>query len=170
MDSEELFDFLTTCYVTAPFFRCVTTINQLLNSLKLFQKNSKNLFIVNTSSSSDVLGHWLVVFAAPGYVVVFDSFADNLDFRLLEFVSHLNGNLFISKKQLQQKSSCTCPAYCILFAVYLCLGYKLHDILNWFSGSDLALNDRSVFNWLQTRTTAFLSKNKLLKCIGLRNG
>ena len=150
MNGEEILPFLTKCTATKNYFCTISSVHDIDDSL--YERNSKNIFIINTSVPGR-FGHWQLVFTKPGSIVLFDSFGVGKISELLQqFISQLDGTLIVNRIQLQQNSSCTCPAYVILFAVYLCLDYSLAEILSWFSPSNLKLNDFSVFQWLKKQT------------------
>lgn len=170
MDGKEIENFLSSCTKTAPYFRCVTSVTNLHVAFQLYKATTKNIFVVNTSGIPDKLGHWVLVYVQPFEIVFFDSFGRKpleIDKNLYDFLQKFNiKNIKVNSKKLQQNSSCTCPAYVIFFSVYLSSNFSLNKILSWFSATNLKLNDSSIFTWLQKRTTATLSRPKILKCAG----
>ena len=110
MNGEEILKFLTKSATTKNYFRSVSTMPDI--NVSLNNKNSKNIFIVNTESIPERFGHWVLVFTKPGSIIIFDSFGvGEISDPLREFTSKLNGKLSVNRNQLQQNSSCTCPAY-----------------------------------------------------------
>ena len=169
MDGEEVLSFLKKSPITAPFVAGIGTLESI--NFTPYKHGSKYIYIVNTTKSSTILGHWVLIFVSSSGTMFFDSFGrrpHDIDERFSSVFSKIGkAPLIVGEKRLQQKNSCTCPAYCIMFAMYLCSGFSLAEILSWYSDDEYEVNDRSVFHWLKHRTGALLNKDKILKCKGV---
>ncbi len=138
--------------------------------------------MVNTVPSSASFGHWLLLFFVPTFdqsnrysCIFFDSDGRSLcsfDSRIQKFVKYFvpSADLVIhNARKIQAANSCVCALYVTFFAVFLCIGYRLANILNWFSVTDLPLNDLSVLRYLR-KYLRLPKTDKLILCESIDRG
>ena len=157
--------------ITSPYICAVLSLDfDAQSEVNLYDKNSKNVYIINTTASSNIVGHWLLLFAARNCCIFFDTYgqsAENFGGNILELTKLISiksgASVTWNSKCLQQKNSCVCGIYCILFSYYLCQNYSMSNILSWFS-DDKKLNDHSVYKWWTNRADFGLTAAQMLQC------
>ncbi len=176
MNSKEVELILNNFPITSPYYRACVAVDQLWENRAKFVQNSKNIFVVNTLPRSASFGHWLLLFFVPTFdqsnrssCIFFDSYGRTLrsfDSRIQKFVKYFvpsAASITHNARKIQAANSCVCALYVTFFAVFLCIGYQLADILNWFSISDLHLNDLSVLRYLR-KYLRLPRTDKLIAC------
>lgn len=167
MNNRQLDLILKHNVYTHDFYRTIVSPDHLEEARILFRPETQNIFVVNTTSSSKTLGHFLLLYFDGDVCIFVDSYGNgpaNYSRKIVTFVYHFSTRIDFSNKTLQFKNSCVCGAYVLLFAISLARRYKLATILSWFSTSK-KLNDFSVFKYLQKFKS--LPAGRLLKCKGL---
>ena len=148
-------------------FRGVFTVKSLNYARQKYRATEKIVFIVNTTTSPSVLGHYLLLYFYPDRCCIFfDSLAFPLsDYSQLisNFISEYATNVTENVKRIQG-NSCVCALYALYFEIHLSRGYKLQTLLSWFSNTRLKLNDEQILIWTNTVYKAKLSKARLLAC------
>ncbi len=168
MNTTQLSVILSNCAITKPYFRTVVPIDYLLSAAKMYNKNEKNIFVVNVLESGEGFGHWVLIFVYPNNELIsfVDSFAvepAQYDKRFVIFLRKFSKTIDYCPYAVQQNRSCTCGLYCVFFAIYLTLGYSLDTITRWFSPARKLLNDKSVIAFIRERVY-IPSSRRFLTC------
>ncbi len=172
MNSTQIERILSKYPVSAPYYRVCLPVDLLWESRKHFVALNYNIVVVNTATSREDFGHWLLLFFAPrstsSWICYFiDSYGRNIqdfDARILKFVNYFTHEIQNNPTKLQQNSSCMCGLYVIFFAIFLSASYSLAAILSWFSKRDLQLNDISVLHYLKNCVKIPKMERDLLTC------
>ena len=132
--------------VTRPVFGGVYASNRLPKHVT----PGKRLFIANTDPANKPGEHWTAFYFTPDNTCVyFDSYG--VPPLVNSFETFMNNNAsgwLFNNKRLQHPSSMLCGQYCIFFAVHICRGMPLREIISLFD-NDLRLNDRMVAEFVE---------------------
>ena len=119
-----LFNFPTTKDNYAGTF----AIDQLPKKIKY-----PSSMIINNQKSTQTGAHWIGIYFDRNYkAIFFDSFAQTAkSYKLDKFLKRHSLSIIENKKILQSYSS-YCGYYCVLFIIFISLGYSLKRFLKYF--------------------------------------
>ena len=103
------------------------------------------VFIVNDQEQWKPGNHWVLVVILPHEFIFFDSFAKSPNhYSIDKHLRNMKRKIIINRMVLQRPLSNVCGEFCIFFGFFLCRGYRLEDILKYFS-KDLSFNEKAVY-------------------------
>jgi len=138
---------LETDSVTKSYFRGIYASDTIEAGNLVMDYNTNNIFICNTSRSSDKVGlHWVLIFKNAETTIFVDSYQRPMDFYSREIIDFLGDEYETIPFKLQHDSSNYCPIYCLYFARYLSAGISLARILSDF-GRNTVFNDNLVIRF-----------------------
>jgi hypothetical protein len=118
---------------------------------KKFKKPA--LFVLNTDESEGPGEHWCIVFLwNKNMCEFFDSYGMSPSLYKFDSILLKYANRLIFNEFRVQGSQPTCGHHCLFYAINRCMGKSRENILEqMYSASDLAKNDRLVYNYIMRK-------------------
>jgi len=129
-----------------PYFRGAYPYDKV-DSSKI-DKNTRNIFMINTTPSYKKYGHWVLYFIDNDSLYYFDSFsrdtrAYGTQFHQCYEILTKNYKVITISRQVQSYKSNLCGEFCTFVAKKLCRGETINMIFEYFS-NELIKNDKVV--------------------------
>lgn len=144
MNGKEITSYLKYNSITAPHFAGVISYEELLNiSPEIILE--KKIYIVNTDKLLGPGKHWTVIFMDAKHVEFFDSLGEPPEKYspvIRDFLISVRPKYMYSRQRIQGKKP-VCGNYCIFYAYFKCLNWKMTDFLSIFT-SNCQKNDELV--------------------------
>ena len=126
--------------------------HQVLTKDQIFEvdvQRKYGAFTLNDQEQHKPGNHWVLVVMLPHEVIFFDSFAKLPRHYVIDKHLHkMKRKIIIKRMVLQGLLSNVCGELCMFFGYFLCCGYRLEDILKYFS-EDFSSNERAVYLQIQ---------------------
>ena len=131
-------------------------INQLYkgvissNELFLIEINTQSIHIVNTDPNYLPGTHWIAIYSHGEICEIFDSLGNKpstYSWRFSDLTNKYQKYIYSTAK-LQNNESRLCGVYCIFYCYLKSRGYKIHEIIDYFS-RDGEMNDYLMISFMR---------------------
>jgi len=109
--------------------------------------NGKKVFsvIFNESTHDEDGSHFVCIYAREKTLYYFDSLGLKCENKyILQFINLCNRKIVETNIQIQSYDSIFCGYFCLSFILFMCLNISYNKYFNFFSKTNLTLNDKIV--------------------------